>query len=280
MTRPTRTMMLTFRLALAVIVLLGSLVHPAAAQEDAVPALMQWRTKVTAAKGLDDEAQKREAMLALVREALVGREVRPAGSTHHDQVHPDDNQPAPIVNFDHRLNQKTSARARQDTPTRSLQGNFGYYFSFRGAGYVVIGPAALDPRSPVFTRMAAEHELFHAQKHVGDSRPLAARELETWTQMFVTYFHDVHQFNQRWAPMLAYYDDTEPGERAKAIARLAAYYRTPPLDDAAAKEKVRTAFAEWLARRKKDTAASALVSDLERALAPALAESRSLAAGS
>ncbi|MBA2304130.1 MAG: hypothetical protein H0W08_16055 [Acidobacteria bacterium] len=265
MTGQPSTMHTTLSLAFVCLAVAAFRADPAASQDEPSPALLEWRKKVIEAKGLDDETQKREAMVALVREALVGREVRLAGTTHQDKVHQEDNQPAPIVNFDPRLNQKSSAQSRQGTPTRSLQGNFGYYFSYRGAGYVVIGPAALDPRNPVFTRMAAEHELFHAKTHVGDSRPSEARELETWTQMFVTYFHEVMAYNQRWAPMLAYYDDADTGERTGAIDRLATYYRTPPGDDAA-KTIVRTAFEEWLARRKKDTAASKLVADLEKAL--------------
>jgi hypothetical protein len=217
-----------------------------------------WRTRVTAAKALEDSAERAEAMLALLAEALPGREVRLSGSTHTDAVHPDDNVPAPIVNFDPHMNQKTSAVTKTGT-SRSLQNNFGYYFSRNGVPYVVLGPAALDPRSPVLTELAAEHELFHATHHVGDSRPLTDRELETWTQMFVRYFPAVHQFRNRWAPMLNYYENASEGERARAIERLADYYRKEPSSE------VRAAFDEWLTRRKTDTKASLLIRDLEGA---------------
>lgn len=224
------------------------------------PDPFEWRKKVTDAKSLEDPQPRSEAMAALVREALPGREVRLSGVNHPSQVHPSDNEPAPIINFDPRLNQKTSAQGRPGTSTRSLQNNFGYYFSFRDAGYVVLGPAALDPRSPVFTRLAAEHELFHAENHVGDPRSHADRELETWTRMFVTYFREVYRFKQRWAPMLRYYDEAGADERLAAIDRLAAYHRK-------AEATVRAAFEEWLARRKTDTASRALVHDLEKAIA-------------
>lgn len=52
--------------ALVVLGTMDVLTHPGA---DAAPA--DWRAKVTAAKMLDDEGQKREALAALVREAWV-----------------------------------------------------------------------------------------------------------------------------------------------------------------------------------------------------------------
>ena len=219
------------------------------------PDPLEWRKKVTDAKGLEDPAQKSEAMLVLVREALPGRDVRLSGVNHTKEVHPDDNEPAPVINFDPRLNQKTSVQLRPGSRT-SLQNNFGYYFSFRGNGYMVLGPAALDPRSPVFTRLAAEHELFHALNHIGDPRPLADRELETWTQMFATFFHQVYQFKQQWAPMLRYYEEAATEEQKAAIDRLVAYYD-------AAESDVRVAFQQWLARRKAAKPSSKLVNDLE-----------------
>ncbi|HXI14617.1 MAG TPA: hypothetical protein VNM92_18520 [Thermoanaerobaculia bacterium] len=240
-------------------------------QEKPVPAATSpdWRTKVTAAKALDDQTQKREAMLALVREALSSREVQLSGDLHPDQVHPDDNKPAPLINFDSRLNQKSSAQSRAGTSTRSLQNNFGYYFSFRSTGYVVLGPAALDPRSPLLTRLAAEHEMFHAMNHVGDPRSNPDRELETWSQMFVRFFHDVYQFRQHWRPMLSYYDEASAVEQKAAIDRLSAYYRDPSSATVQgdAVPKVRAAFEEWLVARRKDMSSSRLVNDLENAIA-------------
>ncbi|HXH06539.1 MAG TPA: hypothetical protein VNI83_08105 [Vicinamibacterales bacterium] len=222
-----------------------------------------------AARSIEDEAQRRDAFIELVREALGTQDVRPSGTAYPNEVHPADNQPAPVVNFDIRLNQKSSARRRDGGPVRSLERNFGYYFSVGGKGYVVLGPAALDPRSPVFTRMAAEHELFHAQHHVGDPRPLAERELEAWTHVFITFFHDVYSFRQRWAPLVGYYEEAGPAARKAALEALAAYYRTPPSTDGGTANAIRTAFEEWLARRKKDpaTADAGLVADLEQAIA-------------
>ncbi|HXG55456.1 MAG TPA: hypothetical protein VNJ03_08780, partial [Vicinamibacterales bacterium] len=160
--------------------------------------------------------------------------------------------------------------ANPEASTRSLATNFGYYFTVKGVAYVVLGPAALDPRGPVFTRLSSGHELFHAEHHVGDPRPLEDRELETWTAMFVNYFHDIHPFRQRWAPMVSYYEQANPVEQKIALDKLVAYYRAPPASvetksDSAA---VGAAFTDWVARRKKDaeTSSSKLVRDLEAAI--------------
>lgn len=224
------------------------------------PARLEWRARVTAAKALEDETQKRDALLALVREALSGRDVRLSGTSNVKHVDPADNAPAPVVNFDVRLNRKMSASLRSGAESRSLQGNFGYYFSKDGKAYVVLGPAALDPRSAAFTRLAADHELFHAEHHVGETRPIHDRELETWSHMFTRYFHDLSEFKQRWAPMLGYYEEADAAERRRALDRLVAYYRS------ATNDSIRVSMREWLAARRRDSAASWLVRDLEAAL--------------
>jgi hypothetical protein len=257
-----------------VAMLIGLSAGPALAEPAVDPSLLEWRKRVTEAKSLEDETRRRDAMLALLREALHPLEVTHSGLNYEDRVHPDDNVPAPTVNFDARLNQKTSARPRSGAPTRSLENNFGYYFSMGGVGYVVIGPAALDPRSPMLTRLAAEHELFHAMHHVGDPRPIDDRELETWSQMFVTFFHDVYQFRQRWGPMFAYYGKASDGERRAAIDRLVAYYRDPaaPSDGERTAVDVRMAFEEWLERRQTEKGTKTLINDLEGALAAAASQ--------
>ncbi|HXI14616.1 MAG TPA: hypothetical protein VNM92_18515 [Thermoanaerobaculia bacterium] len=238
----------------------------ASAQAVADPALVEWKKKVTEAKALTDEAKMHEAMLALVREALRSSEVRPSGTQHSDQVHPEDNQPAPVVNFDARLNQKTtyaSSGTRLEGPA--------YYFLAQGKPYVVLGPRALDSRSPVFTRLSAAHELFHAKNHVGDPRPISDRELETWTHVFVTLFQEVYPLKQRWAPLVSFYEAADPGERKAALDKLVHYYRTPPstAGDDKGQARLRVAFEEWLGRRRKDTAtaSSRLVADLDKAIA-------------
>ncbi|MBA2304129.1 MAG: hypothetical protein H0W08_16050 [Acidobacteria bacterium] len=254
-------------IALATFALISLTGAPSAFQEKPAAAPSEWEKKVIEAKAITDETKKGEAMVALVREALGSKEVRLSGTAHADQVHPEDNQPAPAVNFDPRMNLKNSYA----TQARRLETSPAYYFLGKGTPYVVLGPRALDPRGPAFTRMQAEHELFHAKTHVGDPRPVADRELETWTHVFVTSFHEVHPFKQKWAPLVTNYEEADPGERKAALDKLVAYYRTPtPAVDDAGRAIIRTAFDEWLSRRKKDadSSSSMLVHDLEKALAP------------
>ena len=246
--------------------------NAAGGQAASTMALVAWRNKLDTAKALPSESERRDAFLALLREALTGRQVELSGTSVADHVDPVDNRPAPIVNFDMHLQEKKSFQANPAVSARSLATNFGYYFTAKRIPYVVIGPAALDPRGPVFTRMAAEHELYHAEHHVGDPRPLEDRELETWTAMFVNYFADVHTFRQRWAPMVAYYDDASPVERKIALDKLLAYRASPPASQMSQSDSaaVRAAFDEWLGRRRTDprTAQSRLVADLEKAIGP------------
>lgn len=249
-------------------------VQPPASTTSAA-AVSEWRDKLTAAKTLTDETARRDALLALMREALKDRDVQPSGTKSAGQVHPDDNRPVPVVNFDVNLQNKTAYSANPEASTRSLATNFGYYFTVKGVAYVVLGPAALDPRGPVFTRLSSGHELFHAEHHVGDPRPIEDRELETWTAMFVKYFHDVHTFRQKWGPLVTYYEQANPVEQKIALDKLVAYYRSPPssIESKSDSAAVAAAFKDWLARRKKDaeTSASKLVRDLETAIAATVA---------
>jgi len=257
-------------IALLTYVLIPLLGVPQPLQDKPAAAPSEWERKVTEAKALLDDTKKGEAMLALVREALGSKEVRLSGDVHTGQVHPEDNQPAPVVNFDPRMNKKNSYA----TAARRLETSPAYYFLGKGTPYVVLGPRALDPRSPVFTRLQAEHELFHAKHHVADPRPVTDRELETWTHVFVTLFHEVHPFKQKWAPLVTNYEEADPGERKAALDKLVAYYRMPAsASDDAGRAIIRTAFDEWLGRRKKDadTSTSRLVQDLEKAFASSAA---------
>lgn len=221
--------------------------------------LLAWGDRVTAAKAIPEESQRNQAMLKLIREALAPHEVQLSGASNPTNVDPADNLPAPVINFDPKLNDKQSAVPRSGGATRSLKNNSGYYFSKEGKGYVVIGPAALDRRDAVFTQLAAEHELYHAMNHVGDSRPLNDRELETWSKMFVAFFPRMHQHRQQWAPMLSYYNDAGDQERAAAMERLVSFYQS-------ADATIRAAFEDWLTRRRADHATARFVADLSIAI--------------
>ncbi|HET7712678.1 MAG TPA: hypothetical protein VFL80_12170 [Thermoanaerobaculia bacterium] len=222
-----------------------------------------WTKRVTETLALPDRPEKHEAMLALLREALPGITVRLSGSTHGEQVHPADNQPAPVVNFDPYLNEKSTYSANP----RRLETSPAYYFVAQGKPYVVVGPNALNPKSPVFTRLHAGHELFHAKHHLGDPRPLPDRELETWTHMVVTYFRDLIPFKQKWLPLISFYGQSDESEQKAAVKKLVAFYRGADRD-------VQIEFDQWLARRRKDSATSTskLVADLGKPLAEKPAE--------
>lgn len=250
------------RVFLALVLLCGCATQPSTVIEQASSApepAAGWRTRVEAAKALTDTGARNDAMLALIREALDPHEVRMSGTSNATNVDPDDNQPVPLLNFDPRLQEKQSGKPRSGGPTRSLKNNSGYYFSDQGKGYVVLGPASLDRRDPVFTQLAAEHELFHAMNHVGDGRPPDDRELETWSTMFVVFFPRMHQYRQPWAPMLGYYDDATEPERAATTERLLSFYQR-------ADPTIRSAFEEWLSRHREKRRPSQMVSDLSTAL--------------
>ena len=105
-------------------------------------ALVAWRNKLDTAKALPSESERRDAFLALLREALTGRQVELSGTSVADHVDPVDNRPAPIVNFDMHLQEKKSFQANPAVSARSLATNFGYYFTAKRIPYVVIGHAA------------------------------------------------------------------------------------------------------------------------------------------
>lgn len=234
-----------------------------------LPSLPNWERDVQAAQAITDTEQRRDAMVALVRQPLggTGIQVEVAGNSSPTQVHPDDYRPAPVLNFDINLNNKSSWPSSPGAPTRSLSNNYGYFFTRGSAAYAIIGPRALDPRSPAFTRMYAEHELYHTQHHVGGTASFDDEELETWTQDFRNYFHHLYRFRQQWEPLVGYYERATQGARQRALDQLVDYYNNPPVpaDQAAA---VQAAFGRWLRRRLRDPddASKQLIQDLESRL--------------
>ncbi len=227
-----------------------------------------WRDDVLAAQEITDAAQRRDAMMILVQQALQGTgiQVHVAGDSSPTQIHPDDYQPAPVLNFDVNLNSKRSWAA----PSRILSQNVGYCFHYGSTSYAIIGPDALSPSSPVFTQMYTEHEFYHAQHHSGTDTSDADMELETWVHDFRNYFHLLYPYRPQWAPLVDYYEDATPTARRRALDQLVGYYNnapSPPITIADA-QRVRDAFADWLRRRLQDPAHGTmqLIQDLERRL--------------
>jgi hypothetical protein len=230
-----------------------------------------WEQQVDAVKAEADQTKKLAAMVQLVKQAVgAGTTVHtvPLGKT----LDSTELKTVPVVNFDLNLNQKQSWPATKGAPTRQLSKNYGYSFNKGADRYIVLGPNALDARSPLFTEMYVAHELFHVAHHLAASKPAegeqkksdADEELEAWTNDFTTHFERLVQFRQQWAPLLDYYEKAAPATRKASLASIVAFYK-------AADPKVQAAVERWLRRRQADPnhASLALVKDLAAQLTPA-----------
>lgn len=232
-------------------------------------------------KDVADAKSKRDAdaMAALIETAIAStkKKVVAAKTSPGGNVDPKDYQPLPVINFDINLNSKNSKPLTAGGSTRSLSINYGYSFTDGGKSYVVLGPNALKEDSPVFTMMYYEHEMYHTTHHLvtapaksgtkAPSKTSDEEELETWTQDFLNYFHQLRSFGPQWAPLIDYYEKSSATERTTALTLLTGYYANPPVSaaDAAA---VKKAFEAWVRRRLKDsaTASKKLIVDLSKAL--------------
>jgi Zn-dependent peptidase ImmA (M78 family) len=217
-----------------------------------------WTQQVEAAKGEQDETKKATALAALVKQALgttMTVNQVPLGTT----LDPAQLKPSPTVNFDLNLNQKQSWPATKGAKTRRLSTNYGYSFSKGADRYIILGPNAVDPRSPLFVEMSAKHELFHVAHHLGakQTRSDADEELEAWTNDFTSYFERLFQFRQQWSPLIGYYEDATSGAQQTALAAILAFYQGASADTQAAVDR-------WLKRRQADSAhaSKALIKDL------------------
>jgi hypothetical protein len=238
-----------------------------------------WEASVTAAQAIKDSGKKTDALLHLVQQALcgTGTDVIMTGTKHTGRVDADDYQPYPKVNFDINLNSKLPAGT-----STSVEEDRGYSFSHGSKGYVVLGPKAIDPGSPLITRMVKEHEEYHVQHHLltpgASSSRSAEEELETWTIDFTKYFHEfVHiPYAQRplWTPLLKYYEASDPKAQGAALEKLVRYYSSMPVPP---KElpKYQKALINWIhrTRRRTDVAQMQLLNDLEPRLKPPSASS-------
>ncbi len=237
-----------------------AVVRPPPVDWTALPDIPDWSEWVKAVRAMEDPAGRGEALLELLEAALAGtgREIHVAGTHSPEAVHPDDYRPVPALNFDVKLNQKTSRKFTVRTKTRSLKNNAGYYFTHNLVPYVVLGPASIDARDPDLLRMYVDHELYHAEHHVGDRRPLVDRELEAWTRQFRHWFYKIHALRQRWGPLVQYYERAGEEEQGKALAALLDYYRRPPTQPPAQYVPVsqvadaQAEFEKWLQRRTAD----------------------------
>jgi hypothetical protein len=255
-----------------------------------------WRKDVVEAKTAKDAV----AMGKLVETALAAskRKVIIAKTSPGGNVNPKDYQPLPDINFDINLNSKNSkplsSGLKAVAVTHSLGANYGYSFSDAGRNYVVLGPNALDENGSSFTQMYYSHEIYHTIHHLGthptqaspapltSAPPTAAagpgpttpnykdEELETYTQDFLNYFHQLHGFRPQWAPLIKYYEESSTSAQKSSLALLRSYYANPPSPPIVSGEApaIKKAFEDWLRRRLKDPTISSkkLVQDLSTAL--------------
>jgi hypothetical protein len=217
-------------------------------------------------------------MAELVRQVAGNNaQVNVAGNSNTVQADPADYQPLPTINFDINLNSKRSY-SRNPRRAHSLRNNYGYSFSVGSTIYVVIGLEALDSRSPDFTRTRLEHELYHAQHHLGRARSgadaeNANTELETYTNDFLNNFHLLNRYGPQWNQLIGYYQDADDQAKQRALNALVNYYNRPPVPAAtpasergASVQGIQRAFARWLRRRLADSNDKQLIQDLERRL--------------
>jgi hypothetical protein len=200
-----------------------------------------WAKDLIAAFAKTDITERATAMFALVEKALKGiglrarmtdpspKEPDPKNPNAPERLTSADYEPAPVINFDVRLNEKWPPATVADEDQGQLSDNNGYSFlGPKGEAYVVLGPGSLmspeeeaelkkdpdlkeakwrfDP-TPDSVRMYAEHELLHVDR--GHLKRRSAKdktekkhkkpgerkskddptELEAWTIDFVNYFH-------------------------------------------------------------------------------------------
>lgn len=235
-----------------------------------------WTKDVESAKKANDEA----TMVALVKQALGDKyDVRTARKTSKTKVVAADYHKLPAINFDINLNGK-------ERPTGGdLKLNRGLNFRDGKSGdkFAIIGPGALDPSSPLITRMYADHELYLAEnKLVGTSegRTSDDDELEAWSIDFTNYFHQYLSITANrptWTPLLDYYASASNVEVKKAsLAKLKTYYEKPVPDPKEA-ERVKDAFSLWVYKwknregaknRKGDPLSKELIDELDKFVKP------------
>lgn len=236
----------------------------------ATPAALptDWPQQVTAAQELADQAQQRASLGQLAAAALsgIGIQLHVANTSPAGVVNPDDYQPAPTVNFDLYLNTKTA-----HVGSRKLSSNAGYSFSRGNTRYAVIGPEAIKASSPLYTRMYAQHELYHTTHHLPGGgqggRSDNDEELETWTQDFRSYFHQFRTLSvrPRWHPLLQYYEGASRDAQHTAVNQLVAYYNNPPVPVTEV-ESTKETFRRWLHREQNISSHRGLLEALNNRL--------------
>ncbi|HET6953671.1 MAG TPA: DUF4157 domain-containing protein [Acidimicrobiales bacterium] len=213
--------------------------------------LDQWRAAVVAAKEHGAAAMTKLAQQALCE---LGITVREAGTSHGDEVHPDDYAEIPVLNFDAGLNSKTRWRTSRTQDPEPIGTNVGYNFRAGKRRFAIIGPNSLSEDSPLRTRQYAQHELNLVAHDRAPGETKADEELATWTEDFRGYFHQylVLKHNRpTWQPLIGYYAKANDGPKKQALQRLVAYYNSPPVPGDQA-DRVRQAMRMWMSKSSGD----------------------------
>jgi len=243
--------------------------------------IANWGASVHSANAISDPTQKRDALLALVTQALSGTGIQVSGgkspviggSGPLGEVNSNDYQAAPVLNFDLNLNRRTRKSNTERDAAHTID-NPVYFFTSGSNAYAIIGPMALYESSPDYTRMYAEHELYHTQHHVGSSLNFHEREVQTWTHDFLNNFHLLYRYRMQWGPLIDYYDEPDVSAtiRQTTLDALVDYYNNPPVpatneqgDREAFTQRLKRVFAKWLRRRLENpgTKSKHLIQDLE-----------------
>jgi hypothetical protein len=276
---------------------------PKPAPQCATPSPDEWKAAVTAATGTTDDDQRRDALSALVQQAVcpLGLTVQNAGTKHDKEIDPEDYAPFPVVNFDIHLRAKLAwprggqackqdplprSFKPEDCERRALTDNAGYNFRVGKTLYLVVGADGVKPDTPAYTRRLAEHEKYLAENYTAkvDSGFKNDPELDAWTHDFVNYFHllgfkeGTRYSGVGWEPLLdRYYEGTNTSDdaRNKTVEQLYRYHKDPPSSAAAAggpghptkPEDVRELFMLWLAKMEKQRPSRQLIKDLRARLA-------------
>lgn len=213
-----------------------------ARQCDPAWAGLDWSARVANVRAMANGAAKNQCMADMIDEALY-----PNVTVHQST------NTAATVNAAIATGRYTEWNTISD-----LQVNFDNNLAAKGGGaglygrtvfrtptantieiYIILGPNALDPIGPQFTRMAFDHENSHAgdfliQFAIGTPHAATAgEELAIYAEMFSLYFLDMWDINNaacRWGladdfrPLFSYYVSASALDRDKAFDSLKLFY--------------------------------------------------------
>lgn len=167
-------------------------------------AALSWSQRVTNARGMAAGAARNQCMTDLISEALGPSKTVHQSTNNRPNINAAINANAYTelgsfehVNFDQNLNAKTgNANQFGQAVFRTTAGGANLRL------FIILGPRAVNPIGPQFTRMAYEHEDAHATDFLiqwatgaGPHAATAGEELYIYSQDFSNYFLDLWTIN-------------------------------------------------------------------------------------